>query len=83
MTDNMIDNEMDAKLQIYQLNMNKSLTAHSCLINQVDKNDDLILIQEPYIGKHRKSRATQGWMAVYPTRHDSDLTKTRAVTLVN
>ncbi|KAK0448486.1 uncharacterized protein EV420DRAFT_1224450, partial [Desarmillaria tabescens] len=41
------------------------------------------LIQEPYISKQGKTRATQGWIAVYPTHHDQDPLLTRAVTLVN
>ncbi|KAK0455649.1 uncharacterized protein EV420DRAFT_1218264, partial [Desarmillaria tabescens] len=30
-----------------------------------------------------KSRATQGWITVYPTNHSCDPTKTRVVILVN
>ncbi|KAK0437909.1 uncharacterized protein EV420DRAFT_1253164, partial [Desarmillaria tabescens] len=41
------------------------------------------LVQEPYISKQGKSRATQGWITVYPTGHNQDPSQTRAVTLVN
>ncbi len=84
MTDTTNNNPTDTmKLKLYQLNVNKSLVAHLCLINQIQQNDDIILIQEPYISKQGKSRATQGWLSIYPTNHEWDPHLTRAVTLVN
>ncbi|SJL18620.1 uncharacterized protein ARMOST_22217 [Armillaria ostoyae] len=84
MTDTTNNNSTDTmKLRLYQLNINKSLTTHSCLINQIQRDDNIILIQEPYISKQGKSRATQGWLSIYPTNHKQDPALTRAVTLIN
>ncbi|KAK0432820.1 uncharacterized protein EV420DRAFT_1695240, partial [Desarmillaria tabescens] len=41
------------------------------------------MIQEPYISKQGKSRATQGWVTVYPPNHEGDPSHTRALTLIN
>ncbi len=41
------------------------------------------MIQEPYISKQGKLRATQGWLMVYPTGHDLKPSATRTVTLIN
>ncbi|SJL06791.1 uncharacterized protein ARMOST_10133 [Armillaria ostoyae] len=46
-------------------------------------DDDIIMIQEPYISKQGKSRATQGWITVYPSNHEEDPSHTRALTLIN
>lgn len=70
-------------LKLYQLNTTKSLTVHSCLLHQIHQDNDMILIQEPYISKQGKSRATQGWITMYPTGHNQDLSQTRAIMLVN
>ncbi len=83
MIDTPDNNPTSMQLKLYQLNVNKSLIAHSCLINQVHQDDDIIMIQEPYISKQGKSRATQGWITIYPTHHKKDPHLTRAVTLVN
>ncbi len=84
MTDTNNTNFTDRKqLKLYQLNVNKSLIAQSCLIHQIRQDDDIIMIQEPYISKQGKSRATQGWLTVYPTGHDLEPSATRTVTLIN
>ncbi|KAK0439271.1 uncharacterized protein EV420DRAFT_1243286, partial [Desarmillaria tabescens] len=46
-------------------------------------DDDIIMIQEPYISKQGKSRATQGWIMIYPTHHKQDPHLIKTVTLVN
>lgn len=70
-------------LKLYQLNTNKSFTVHLCLLHQIYQDDDMILIQEPYISKQGKSRAMQGWITMYPTGHNQDPSQMRAIMLVN
>ena len=71
------------RLKLYQLNINKSLLTHSGLLHQIKTDDDIIMIQEPYISKQGKSRAMQGWITVYPSNHEEDPSHTRALTLIN
>lgn len=75
---------MIENLQIYQLNMNKSLSAQLELLNSINPDTtDLILIEEPYIDHFNRSCASTHWTIVYPTKHLNSVERTRSIILVN
>lgn len=71
-------------LTIWQQNIDKSLTAQHAVLNTVNKETDIICLQEPYFDFNKKLRAMQIWWLVYPKPHDEhNPTRTRAVMLVS
>ena len=64
--------------------MNKLRAEQEDLINlEVQKNYDILLLQEPYIDSFGNTKATRGWRVVYPLSRLSDPSPPRAVILVN
>lgn len=71
-------------LNIWQMNLNKLLTAQHAVLFAIWGDIDVLCIQEPYFDFNKNSRATQLWRPVYPKGHDKRATgKTRAITLVS
>lgn len=70
------------KTRIFQLNTNKSLEGQSQLINSI-ANFDIILLQEPWLGRDGLTRAISRFNVIYPTTRDREPEKTRAVTMIS
>src|ERR1700735_4842488 len=61
-------NSLPNRLQILQLNLNKSEKAHLDLINSaLGKQWDIILIQEPYLTFLGHIRTPNGFTSIFPT----------------
>jgi hypothetical protein len=79
------DQDTTSKLQIWQQNLNTSLTAQTSLLNN-SCNDkwDIIALQEPYINTVRNTSANRHWHVLYPTQHYTHpQQRTRAIVLIN
>ncbi|KAJ6593067.1 hypothetical protein B0H19DRAFT_886282, partial [Mycena capillaripes] len=71
-------------LRIWGQNLNKSLRVQLDFINQLKTNVyDIALIQEPYFDNRGVSRATRGFVSVYPTTHTTNQRATRTMILIN
>lgn len=76
--------EQNVKLRILQINLNKSEKAHLDIINeQVSKNYDIMLIQEPYTTLFNNIRTPSNFSAIYPSNRFTDTSRTRSVIWVN
>ena len=79
-------NDMWEELTIWQQNLNKSQTGQHDLISSrklTNAGIDLIVLQEPSINFLGKTVASQDWIPIYPTTHEKEQRKTRAITLVS
>jgi hypothetical protein len=73
------------RLQILQINMNRSETAHLDLINcNLGKYWDVICLQEPHITKHGNIRTPKQFRPIYPvSRNKEGIGKVRSVMWIN
>ena len=72
------------RLRIWQQNLNKSDKAQFDLINSlIQKQWDLLLLQEPYIDSFGNTKANSKWHTVYPSSHLTNNDTNRSVILVN
>ncbi len=72
-------------LAIWQQNLNKSPACQHGLLSSgrlVDRNIDIIALQEPSINFLNKTIATRDWIPIYPSTHEKQPEKTRSVTLI-
>src|SRR6266702_1213581 len=72
-------------LAIWQQNLNKSPACQHGLLSSgrlVDRNIDIIALQEPSINFLNKTIATRDWIPIYPSTHEKQLDKTHSVTLI-
>lgn len=71
-------------VNIWQQNVNKSLTCQLALIETVrTRNFDFVPLQEPYLDHNHSTRTPSSWRTVYPELHWKQPAKTRSVILVN
>ena|SRR5882672_11296255 len=71
-------------IRIRQKKLNKSLTAQSDLLHQLDPDEyDMAAIQEPYLDLSHKSWTTQNWYTVYLKEHYVKPKKTQSLILIN
>src|SRR5712671_4582970 len=76
---------VDAKMKIWQQNINKLPTCQHNLISSgelINLDIDIVTLQEPVINAFNQTIATNSWIMVYPTTHTSDPDKTRSVLLI-
>ncbi|KAJ7309366.1 hypothetical protein DFH08DRAFT_719305, partial [Mycena albidolilacea] len=72
------------QFRIWGQNLNKSLDAQIDLLNHLSPNYfDLALLQEPCCDFRGLSRATRGFVSVYPPAHSRDPRASRSMILVN
>src|SRR6266702_1713140 len=72
-------------LAIWQQNLNKSPACQHGLLSSgrlVDRNIDIIALQEPSINFLNKTIATRDCIPIYPSTHEKQPEKTRSVTLI-
>ena len=76
--------EQSIKIRILQVNLNKSEQAHLDIINEeVSKNYDIMLIQEPYATRLNAIRTPTNFSSVFPSNRFKEDTTTRSVIWVN
>jgi hypothetical protein len=76
----------NAKLKIWQQNVNKSTTCQHDLISSgclINEKIDIIALQEPHINFLNKTIATCDWIAIYPTTHRSNPEHMRSTILIH
>lgn len=83
-----IDNneEMRSELTIWQQNLNRSHTGQHDLISSgklINAGIDIVALQEPSINYLGMTIASRDWVPLYPSTHEKDQGKTRAVTLIS
>lgn len=74
------------ELTIWQQNLNKSQTGQHDLISSgrlVNEETDIVALQEPSINFLGKTTASRDWIPIYPTTHEKDPKKTRAIILMS
>src|SRR5882724_11951181 len=72
------------QIKIRQQNLNKSITAQSDMLHQLDPNEfDIAGIQEPYLDFNHNTRATPDWFTIYPKEHYDRPNNTRSIILMN
>jgi endonuclease/exonuclease/phosphatase family metal-dependent hydrolase/predicted RNA-binding Zn-ribbon protein involved in translation (DUF1610 family) len=77
---------MRSELTIWQQNLNKSQTGQHDLISSgklMKTGADIAALQEPAINFLGKTIASRDWISLYPTTHEKEQKKTRAITLVS
>jgi len=77
---------VDAKMKIWQQNVNKSPTCQHNLISSgelINLDIDIVTLQEPVINAFNQTITTNSWITVYPTMHTSNPDKTRSVLLIH
>ena len=75
----------NTNLIIWQQNVNKSRICQHDLLSSarlIEKQVDIIALQEPSISDFSVTIATKDWRVLYPTMHAKDPSKTRTVTLI-
>jgi hypothetical protein len=78
--------EKKSKLTIWQQNLNKSQTGQHDLISSgklAYAGIDIVALQEPAINFLDKTIAARDWIPIYPSMHDKEPRKIRAITLMN
>lgn len=73
------------KLNIWQLNVNKSPTCqHDVISNKrlITKGINLVALQEPALRGGGQTISSRDWITIYPTNHGKDPMQTRAITLI-
>ncbi|KAF8583133.1 hypothetical protein K439DRAFT_1301786, partial [Ramaria rubella] len=71
-------------LSIWQQNLNKSLNAQLDLLNSLDpRKYDIVAVQEPWLDKLGRMRASGKWEVVYPTRHTDKPGKIRSILFIS
>ena len=83
-----IDNneEMRSELTIWQQIPNRSHTGQHDLISSrklINAGIDIVALQEPSINFLGMTIASRDWVPLYPSTHEKDQGKTRAVTLIS
>lgn len=77
---------LNKELTVWQQNLNKSQTGQHDLISSsklIKAGIDLVVLQEPSINFLGKTVASRDWIPVYPSTHEKEQRKTRAITLVS
>jgi hypothetical protein len=75
----------NAKLKIWQQNVNKSTTCQHDLISSgclINEKIDIIALQELHINFLNKTIAAHDWIAIYPTIHGSNPECMRSTILI-
>jgi hypothetical protein len=75
----------NAKLKIWQQNVNKSVTCQHNLISigcLANEKFDIVVLQEPHINYLNKTIATHNWTVIYPTTHRNNPEHTRSAILI-
>lgn len=66
-------------LNIWQQNVKKSPTCQHDLISSgklIEAETNIVALQKPTINYYRKTIPSREWIAIYPTTHSENLTKT-------
>ena len=74
------------ELTIWQQNLNKSHTGQHNLISSgklVNTGIDIVALQEPSINFLGKMTASRDWIPLYPSTHEKEQKKTRAIMLIS
>lgn len=76
---------LNGNLAIWQQNVNKSPTCQHDLLSSsklLNKNIDIVAIQEPALNAFNHSIASREWIPIYPSMHTESPDRTRALTLM-
>lgn len=78
--------DIHSELTIWQQNLNKSQTGQHDLISSgklTSAGIDIAALQEPSINFLGRTIASRDWIPLYPSSHEKDPKKTRAITLIS